>query len=208
MTASRGRPRRSQPERVAESSRRLIEATIELIAEQGYERTTAADISRRAGYSRAMAHKRYGSKEALLGEIMRTDYERWIETEPIDDASGLDQILARIDNLGELAETNPQFTRAMFVLQFEALGMGPDFREQVTDWLHRLGDAVEAAVRVGQQDGSISKRVDPQTFVDDLKSMLIGTAYLWALSPDAVDLPARLRHARDQVRERLTSERL
>lgn len=203
MSARRGTPRRSQHERVEESSRRLIEATIELIAEQGYERTTAADISRRAGYSRAMAHKRYGSKEALLGEIMRTDYEQWIGTEPIADASGMEQVLARIDNLGELADANPQFTRAMFVLQFEALGMGAAFRDQVTDWLKRLGDAVEAAVRGGQHDGSISADVDPQIFVDDLKSVLIGTAYLWALSPDTVDLPARLHHTRDQVRERL-----
>jgi AcrR family transcriptional regulator len=203
MTARRVTERRSQRERVAESSRRLIEATIELIAEQGYERTTAADISRRAGYSRAMAHKRYGSKEALLGEIMSTDYEQWIGAEAIVDALGLEQVLARIDNLAELARTNPQFTRAMFVLQFEALGMGPAFRDKVTDWLHRLGDAVESAVLVGQKDGSVSGEVDPKTFADDLKSTLIGTAYLWALDPDGVDLDARLRRTRAQVRKHL-----
>jgi AcrR family transcriptional regulator len=203
MTKPRvGTQRRTQGERVAESSRRLIEAMIELVAEQGYERTTAADISRRAGYSRTMAHKRYGSKEALLDEIMG-DYERRIDAEAIDDASGLERILARIDNLGELATDNPRFTRAMFVLQFEALGMGPTLRERVTDWLQRLGDTVESAVRVGQNDGSVSRDIDPRRFADDLKSMLIGTAYLWALSPDTVDMTARLQHARKEVRARL-----
>jgi AcrR family transcriptional regulator len=202
VTKPRATQRRTQGERVAESSRRLIEATIELVAEQGYERTTAADISRRAGYSRAMAHKRYGSKEALLDEIMG-DYEQSIGAEAIDGASGLEQIIARIDNLGDVATVNPQFTRAMFVLQFEALGMSPTLRERVTDWLQRLGDTVESAVRAGHDDGSVSRDVDPKCFADDLKSMLIGTAYLWALSPDTVDLTARLQHARNQVRERL-----
>lgn len=199
MTVIRGNNRRTQRERVAESSRRLIEAMIELIAEKGYERTTAAEISRRAGYSRAMAHARYGSKEALLDEIMSNDYEQWIETNTVAEASGLEQVLGRIDNVQSLASSNPQFTRAMFIMQFEALGSATAFRERVTDWLHRLGDAVESAVRLGQQDGSIRQDIEPGCFADDLKSMIIGIAYLWALEPESVDLVSRLHHTRTQV---------
>lgn len=199
MSVIRGHQRRTQRERVAESSRRLIEAMIELIAEKGYERTTAAEISRRAGYSRAMAHARYGSKEALLDEIMRNDYEQWIGTDTDVEASGLEQVLARIDNVESLASSNPQFTRAMFIMQFEALGSVTAFRERVTDWLHRLGDAVESAVRLGQQDGSVRRDIEPACFADDLKSMVIGIAYLWALEPESVDLVARLRHTRARI---------
>lgn len=204
MTAPRRGKRRTQRERVAESSRRLVEAMIELIAEQGYERTTAADISRRAGYSRAMAHARYGSKEALLDQIMSNDYEQWIGFETVAEASGLEQILGRIDNVASLAASNPQFTRAMFILQFEALGTAAAFRDRVTDWLHRLGDAIESAVRLGQQDGSVRQGVEPAHVADDLKSIIIGIAYLWALEPESVDLAARLGHVHDQTLALLT----
>src|SRR4051812_16911109 len=73
--------RRSQRERVEESSRRLAEAAIELIAEKGFANTTAQEIGIRAGYSRAMVHERYGSKEALLETIL-ADYERRIDVTP------------------------------------------------------------------------------------------------------------------------------
>jgi hypothetical protein len=67
--------RRTQRERTAESTRRLLDAAIELIAEKGFERTTAMEIGERAGYSRSMVRARYGSKEALLESVLRNDYE-------------------------------------------------------------------------------------------------------------------------------------
>ena len=48
---------------------------MELIAEKGWEATTAAEIGRRAGYSRAMVHARYGSKDAILETLFATEYE-------------------------------------------------------------------------------------------------------------------------------------
>ena len=59
----------TQPQRVEQSSRRLLQAAAELIVEKGWEATTAAEIGRRAGYSRAMVHARYGSKDAILEAI-------------------------------------------------------------------------------------------------------------------------------------------
>ena len=61
----------TQPERVELSNRRLLHAAAELIVEKGWEATTAAEIGRRAGYSRAMVHARYGSKDAILEAFLR-----------------------------------------------------------------------------------------------------------------------------------------
>ena len=63
----------TQTQRVEISNRRLIEAAAELIAEKGWEATTAAEIGRRAGYSRAMVHARYGSKDAILDAFFLDD---------------------------------------------------------------------------------------------------------------------------------------
>jgi AcrR family transcriptional regulator len=60
--------RRTRAEQNADSGRRLLKALVDLVAEQGYEATSAAEIGLRAGFSRAMVHARYGTKDALLDE--------------------------------------------------------------------------------------------------------------------------------------------
>jgi len=70
--------RPTRREQNAASGRRLLEALVDLVAEKGYEATTAAEIGVRAGFSRAMVHARFGNKDALLDELMRTEYEQRI----------------------------------------------------------------------------------------------------------------------------------
>ena len=84
----------TQPQRVETSNRRLVEAAVELIAEKGWEATTAAEIGRRAGYSRAMVHARYGSKDAILEAFFTHEYVLRLSPAPEPDAPGLDEALA------------------------------------------------------------------------------------------------------------------
>jgi AcrR family transcriptional regulator len=89
--------RRTQQERVEESTRRLLEAGAELIAEGGYDAASAAEIGRRAGYSRSMVKARFGSKEQLVDAVIRSAYEGPL-TEPLpESATGIERVLARID---------------------------------------------------------------------------------------------------------------
>src|SRR5437899_2536302 len=102
MTAvvAKGSQGLSQEQRSSESSRRLLSAAIELIAEKGFERTTAVEIGVRAGYSRAMVRARYGTKEALLETLLRSEYEPMFLAAPTESATGLQTVL---DQLGHLA---------------------------------------------------------------------------------------------------------
>ncbi len=75
---------------------------MELVAEKGYEATTAAEIGLRAGFSRAMVHARYGTKDVLLDELMRTEYEEKLVPDIEPDAPGLQQVQAIIDRLDSL----------------------------------------------------------------------------------------------------------
>ena len=47
-----GRQRRTQAQRVAETRGRLLDATVECLAEIGYARMTTGDVAERAGMSR------------------------------------------------------------------------------------------------------------------------------------------------------------
>jgi AcrR family transcriptional regulator len=65
--------RRTQAQRRRESADRLLAAGVELIAEQGFARTTLAQIGERAGYSRETVRLRHGSKLALLETALRRE---------------------------------------------------------------------------------------------------------------------------------------
>ncbi len=67
----RGRPRRTQAERSAETRARLIEATIGCLVNRGYSGTTTLAVCERAGVSHGSLLHHYGRREVLLGAALR-----------------------------------------------------------------------------------------------------------------------------------------
>lgn len=62
--------RRTQEERRRETRRRLIDATIAVIAERGIAHTATADITGRAGVTWGAAQHLFGSKDELLRQVV------------------------------------------------------------------------------------------------------------------------------------------
>ena len=60
------------PRKLSRETRRaqVIEATIEVLAEQGYARTTLTDVARRAGISHGLVNFHFQTKDALLAETL------------------------------------------------------------------------------------------------------------------------------------------
>ena len=62
--------RRTQAERTALSDARMFDAAMQLIVEQGTHATTLKEVGERAGYSHGLASSRFGSKDALFGQLV------------------------------------------------------------------------------------------------------------------------------------------
>lgn len=195
--------RRSQRERVEQSSRRLAEAAIELIAEKGYRNTTAQEIGIRAGYSRAMVRERFGSKEALLEAVLQ-DYEGRIYVAPEPGASGLQRVLAPILALRDFASDDPRLLRAVLSLNFEALHNEDMLRPRVAGWLAQVKESTCRAVIDGQADESVSGTCSAEEFASEMIATAIGYAYAWVMDPNAVDFERVLTGWHDRLAERLT----
>lgn len=189
----------TQPERVETSARRLVEAAVELITEKGWEATTAAEIGRRAGYSRAMVHARYGSKDAILDTLFRTTYESRLDTTPAEDADGLTRALGHFDRIIELYVEDRPFTRAVFVLTFEAVKSTSPIRSRIQAWLAGGAATVEAGLRAGIDDGSVSPNVDVDSATTDISSAGLGVAYHWIVFGDDYPLDRELKKVRDRI---------
>jgi AcrR family transcriptional regulator len=181
---------------VDRSTHRLLEAAAELVAEQGYHRTTAAQIAERAGYSREMVRVRFGSKAELIADILASDYQRRLLRGPTPSATtGLARLRGSAHALKELADESPVFLRAVFVLNLEAATSIPELRPHITGWLREVERSFRAHVAQGVADGSIRPTVRPEAKARELLALTIGSAYLFVLDKKQTDPSQLLRAA-------------
>jgi AcrR family transcriptional regulator len=193
-------PRRTQAERVEKSTRRLLEAAAELIASQGYHSTTAAQIAERAGYSRELIRARFGSKEALIREILATEFKDRFRPGASETASGLAGLDAAFDRLTELARRSPVFLRAVFVLDLEAATSIPELRDDMTAWMAEMTAQYRRRLVEGIADGSVRADVDPSEKARELVALAIGAAYVYVLDPNETDPGEISRRSLDELR--------
>ncbi|MEU3711672.1 TetR/AcrR family transcriptional regulator [Streptomyces catenulae] len=74
-----GSPRRRD---ARATRRRLLEAAADLFAERGYDAATVRDIADRAGANQALLFRYFGSKSALLTEVMAHSGQEQLRTTP------------------------------------------------------------------------------------------------------------------------------
>ena len=169
--------RRTHAERQLDAEDRLTQALAELIAEQGYERTTAAQIGERAGYSRSAVRDRYESKDGLL-LAMHARYEQLLLGGPGDPPGTIAELLARIE---AFATEHPEWLRAIFGVSFEAVGASAAFAPVVRRWVEQL-DRLAVALLTRERDaGTLRADLDPEAVGPVLIDQAIGGSYRWAL---------------------------
>ncbi|OPF83101.1 TetR family transcriptional regulator [Streptomyces antioxidans] len=164
---------------------RLLEATVELIGERGYEATTLADIADRAGAARGLVSYYFPGKRQLLQSavhrLMHMELERGLEREPRPEGEGAGrELLARaIDAILGLARDRPRLMRTHMagILTAEGFIQCPE-QQRLASLLR------DTVTRYGSED--------PETDYRLLRALLMG-AVVAVLLPGAPMAPGRLR---------------
>lgn len=183
VTMEERRQARTHAERKAISARELMRAAVELIAERGWERSSSADIARRAGYSSTMVNARYGSRDGLLKALLLT-YEDRFEAGGSPRGNGLAELTDRVEILREQVRSDPETLRAFLMLWFEAVGPTAEHRSWIEAWFVRYLDGLTKIIERGQADGSIRKDIDARGEARSFFDAGIGICYSWLLHPD------------------------
>jgi AcrR family transcriptional regulator len=201
-------PRRTQAERRADSERRLLQASAELIVERGLEQTSLADIGRRAGASHAAVNHRFGSKDELVDRLIEEAGARYAATARgrIGALTGIDALLELCDLYLDLVDAPDPIGRVHVVLWSEAVAHAAERRAAHLDWDRRLRAFIATLIRNAIADGA----VDPQLPVDAAAISIVGTlrgiAMQLLLDPDQTDLPVAQAAMATMVRDALTSQ--
>jgi len=180
-------------ERSEESTRRLLDAAVELVAEAGYAGMTLAATGDRAGYSRGLVTTRFGSKENLLRAVTDRLSERWWPyfAHPPVDGDGRHGLVSLVRAVGRGVASDPVALRALQRLIFErAVGPIDELQRHFARSAARITDGVAQIVARGAADGSIRADADPTRVAALVIASLRGISYQWFLHPDSVDMAA------------------
>ncbi|MGH7899868.1 MAG: TetR/AcrR family transcriptional regulator [Candidatus Binatia bacterium] len=99
MTQARA-VRRTQAERTAATRDRIVRAVVESIAEIGFQKTTANEITRRAGVTWGAVQHHFGGKDGILDAVLEESFERFaarLDEVPTEGAPLADRVSAFVD---------------------------------------------------------------------------------------------------------------
>ncbi|MEU0282420.1 TetR/AcrR family transcriptional regulator [Streptomyces sp. NPDC088147] len=164
------------------SRERLLQATVELVAERGYEATTLADIADRAGSARGLVSYYFPGKRQLLQSavhrLMHRTLHTALEREPATD-DGRERLARAIDAILGLTEDSPVLMRTHMagILQAEGFVQCPE-QQRLAGLLR------ETVERYGSQD--------PDSDYPLLRALLMGAVFAVLMPGAPMPLP-RLR---------------
>jgi AcrR family transcriptional regulator len=196
------RTENKQSERSNLSTRRLLQATAELIAEVGYERTTLAEIGKRAGYSHGMVSRRFGSKAALIEALISRLSDRFGHgnlSNTLAHSTGIDALHAVIDEIGKDAANSTSSVRGFYALLFEGLKPIPELHNFVADLHDDYLRDLTRQVDLGLKTGRLRVGVDAAEITELTVNAVRGLAYRWMLDKERVDFAAGLESLARQL---------
>ncbi|MEW5683760.1 MAG: TetR/AcrR family transcriptional regulator [Pseudomonadota bacterium] len=181
--------RRTQAERSDESERRLLDATAQVVAEQGVSAATFETIGRNAGYSRGLATQKFGSKQGLIEALIADLHEQQeakLAAIHLDERPGLEALLEYVDlYLTHLGEGHA--ARAYFMLMAGAVADASELRAAFERSHERVKVRLMSLIRRGQASGDLRPGLDAEATALMVGSLLLGVSVQWLVDPQ-VDL--------------------
>jgi len=169
-----------------EKAQRIVEAMRSSVARRGISGSTFEHVAREAGVSRGLLHYYFGTKEALLVEVVRRDTEHRIARldEPLGNAKTVDEVLgALVANLEDSMKNDPGFWVLLFDV-FTAGRRNPEIQREVAELFNRTREHVADILRTKQEEGVISPRFDIDAVVAMLFALADGIALQVLSDPD------------------------
>jgi AcrR family transcriptional regulator len=169
-----------------EKATRIVEAMRSSVARRGIAGSTFEHVAREAGVSRGLLHYYFGTKEALLVEVVRRDTEHRIARldEPLGNATSVDELLAiLVADLEDSIQNEPGF----WVLLFEVFTAGrrtPEIQREVGELFNRTRGHVADILRAKQSEGVISPRFEIDAVVGFLFALADGIALQLLADPE------------------------
>jgi AcrR family transcriptional regulator len=130
--------RRTQAERIAISDDALFKAAISIIAQEGPNKMTLANVGKTAGYTGGLVSHRFGSKIGLLKAVSERIVTLWtdrvLDSPRIKRHSGMDGLKMLADEYLNNLKKGSELMMAMHRLMNASYGNCPELRPYFQDY--------------------------------------------------------------------------
>jgi len=186
------------------SDRRLTEAATELLVKSGIQGTTLEAVGKRAGYSRALATHRFGSKAGLFSRVLRAATADWLERmqKAVGTKVGADALCAATDATERFIRERPNEVRAMYLLWFQSIDPSAEYQSNILNVHRAQRRDVEIWIRAAQKAGQLDLRVNSRRVAEQYCASMAGIAYQWLVNPE-MPLGLMYRQLKTNLREQL-----
>jgi AcrR family transcriptional regulator len=175
------------------SSKRLLEAATQLIADQGYSATSIAQIAQKAGYSHGLVSQRFGSKSDLIRMLAR-EFQSYFAIDRLEPAlrekSGLDTLIVMIETYLDAVAGSGTLGRAYYELFGESIVLVPEIHDTFVQADRNFRDLLTKTIRSAIRVGRIPPEVDIPALASVVLSIVRGTSMQWLLDSGSLDLSA------------------
>ncbi len=174
---------------VTDRQMQIVQAAIEVIARQGYERLTTKNLANRLGVTDAALYKHFSSKKDLIRMILC--YFEHVSCQVIEeinsqDLSPIERISRFVLNRYELFTQEPDLAMVMF--SEELFKNDHSFVEYLRSIMHIHRDEVLGYIMQGQRDGQIREDLNPMHLFRTIVGSMRLTVTQWNLSKHSFDL--------------------
>jgi AcrR family transcriptional regulator len=169
-----------------EKAQRIVEAMRSSVARRGISGSTFEHVAREAGVSRGLLHYYFGTKEALLVEVVRRDTEHRIARldEPLGKARSVDELLGiLVADLEDSIQNEPGFWVLLFDL-FTAGHRNPDIQREVGELFKKTREHVADILRAKESESVIKPRYEIDAVVALLFALADGIALQLLSDPE------------------------
>ena len=169
-----------------EKAARIVAAMRASVAGRGVAASTFDHVAREAGVSRGLLHYYFGTKEALLVEVVRHDCDvrMAVLEEQLSGAQDADDLLGRLVlSLEELVRDEPEFFTVVFEL-FTISRRNDEIAAEFAELMRRTREHVAALLAAKQAEGVLTLSAEPEAVADVLFSLGDGVAMRMLAEPD------------------------
>ena len=189
-------------EQRAASTRRLLDSALHLFVSRGYRSTNVAGIAGAAGLSKGAVFFYFGSKEAVLLELLRR-----VRATVVDEAlkaaaagrTAADKLVAFLHHQAKLGVTHRDEVLLLILMSLEFSERNGRVRASISRIYNRLYAFVEKLVRAGQASGELRRDLRPREAASIIMANHDGTFLEWYRRTGSLKGPALVRALREVV---------
>lgn len=176
----------------------ILSVSLEMFMNNGYERTSLADIADRIGFSKPAIYYYFDDKQSLFEETCRLFIslmnKMWVpqleKMETFKDAlqmvvGSVGKTFLSFQALIQVEDTISMFKIYLFI--YEAVSRIEWFRESINNFYAENTNHLSRLMAEGQEKGEIRKDIDPDIVSTAITALIEGVAMMYMSDPN-IDL--------------------